>query len=135
MSTTNAKAAVNTTTNPWLGTNLWVQIMLVGTSVFGGMTQTTAGMVVAAVSGVIAAGFALRTWVLSAKFNKNVLKDVNFWAYLTNVVVALSPQLADLLPSLKTLVDALYAQNWGQVITAGVSLLSILFYSVIKKKT
>lgn len=108
--------------------------MLVGTSVFGGMTQTTAGMVVAAVSGVIAAGFALRTWVISAKFNKNVLKDVNFWAYVTNVVVALSPQLADLLPPLKSLVDALYAQNWGQVITAGVSLLSILFYSVIKKK-
>ena len=135
MTSTNAKAAVNTTTNPWLGTNLWVQIILVLTSVFGGMTQTTAGMIVAAASGAIAAGFAIRTWVISAKFNKNILKDVNFWAYVTNVVVALSPQLADLLPPLKSLVDALYAQNWGQVITAGVSILSILFYSVIKKKT
>lgn len=125
---------VATPTNPLLGTNIWVQMLLFVASIFGGMSQTTAGMVVAAVSGGIAAFFAIRSWIVSAKFNQNILKDVNFWAYLTNVVVGLLPQSADLVPAARALVDALYAGNWGQIISGGVSFLSILYYTFFKKK-
>ncbi len=125
---------VATPTNPLLGTNIWVQMLLFVASIFGGMSQTTAGMVVAAVSGSIAAFFAIRSWIVSAKFNQNILKDVNFWAYLTNVVVGFLPQSADLVPAARALVDALYAGNWGQIISGGVSFLSILYYTFFKKK-
>jgi hypothetical protein len=128
----------NTTTvqSPWTGTNLYLQIILLIGSIWGGISQDTAGIIVAAGAGLVAAFAAIRTWVVNAKFTpgKSWIGDANNWSYIAAIVVALFPLGADLVPALKGLVDALVAQNWGQAITAGFSLISIVIYTFIKKK-
>ena len=122
---------------PWTGTNIYGQLLLLIASLFGGMTQDTAGLIVAGGAGVVAAVLALRNWIVKAKFNldKSWIADPNNIAYLTAVVVAISPKLAELIPGLKTLFDALSTGNWGAIITAAVSVISLIYYTFFKKKS
>ena len=101
------------------------------------MTQDTAGLIVAGGAGVVAAVLALRNWIVKAKFNldKSWIADPNNIAYLTAVVVAISPKLAELIPGLKTLFDALSTGNWGAINTAAVSVISLIYYTFFKKKS
>lgn len=122
--------------SPWIGTNIYGQIILLIASLFGGMSQDTAGLIVAAVVGVIAAFLAARNWVVNAHFSldKSWIKDPNNISYLTAVLVAISPKLGDLLPGAIDLFNALSSGNWGSIISAAVSVVSLVWYSFFKKK-
>lgn len=128
--------STTTPASPLTGTNFWVNLLLLIGSAFGGLSGDTAGMIVAAVSGLIGAVFAVRNWVVNAKFNlgKSWIADPNNWAYLTAVVVALIPQAAELLPALRSLADALISGNWSAILTAGFSLLTMIYYTFIKRR-
>lgn len=129
MSTTN-------TTSPWTGTNIYGQILLLLASLFGGMSEETSGIIVAGGAGVVAAFLAIRNWIVTAKFDlkKSWVADPNNIAYLTAVVVAISPKFAELIPGLKGLFDALSTGNWGAIISAAVSVVSLIYYTFFKKK-
>lgn len=129
MSTTN-------TTSPWTGTNIYGQILLLLASLFGGMSEETSGIIVAGGAGVVAAFLAIRNWIVTAKFDlkKSWVSDPNNIAYLTAVVVAISPKFAELIPGLKGLFDALSTGNWGAIISAAVSVVSLIYYTFFKKK-
>ena len=117
------------------GTNLWVNIVLLIGSIFGGMSGDLATQIVTAVLGIIAAAFAARNWFVNAKFklDKSWIADPNNWAYLSAVVGALIPGAADLIPGLQDLANALISGNWTAVITAGLTLLSMAYYLFFKK--
>ena len=121
--------------SPWTGTNIYTQLLLLVTSFLGGMSDQQAGMIVAAVAAVIAAFAGLRTWIIGRKFTpgKSWIADPNNWSYLGAVLVGLSPKLGELLPSFRSIVEALFAGNWGQVITGVLTLFSLIFYTYIKK--
>ena len=131
-----AKAEIQPIENPWAGTNIYGQIVLLLASLFGGMNPDTSGIIVAGGAGVIAAFLAARNWIVKAHFNldKSWVKDPNNIAYLTAVVVAISPKAADLIPGAVDVFNALSSGNWGSIISAAVSLISLVYYSFFKKK-
>lgn len=122
--------------SPWTGTNIYGQLLLLVASLFGGMSEETSGLIVAAVAAVFAAVLAFRNWVVKAKFNldKSWVKDPNNIAYLTAVLVGISPKLGDLVPGAVDLFNALSTGNWGAIISAAVSFVSLVWYSFFKKK-
>ena len=121
---------------PWTGTNLWVNLLLLVGSVFGGLSGDLATQIVAALLGIVGAFFALRNWIVKAKFSagKGWLTDPNTWTYLTAVLVAIAPKAADLIPQLRGLVEALYSGNWGSIITAAITLVSLIYYTFFRPK-
>lgn len=123
--------------SPWTGTNLYGQLLLLVASAFGGMSEETSGIIVAGGAGVVAAFLAIRNWIVTAKFNldKSWIADPNNISYLTAVVVALSPQAAQLIPGLVDLFNALSTGNWGAIITAAVSVVTMAWYTWFKKPT
>ena len=120
-----------------VGTNFWVNIVLLIGSVFGGMSGDTATIIVSSILGVVAAAFAARNWFVKAHFSldKSWVGDPNNWAYIGTIVGALIPAAGSLVPALKDLATALVAGNWPAIITAGLTMLSLLYYLVIKKKS
>ena len=94
----------NTPSSPLLGTNIYAQLILLVASFFGGMSQDTAGLIVSAGAAVVAAFFAIRNWVVNAKFsvNKTWVSDPNNWTYIAAVVGGILPPLAELVTPLKT---------------------------------
>jgi len=122
--------------SPWTGTNIYGQILLLIASLFGGMSPDQSGLIVAGGAGAVASALAIRNWIINAKFNldKSWVKDPNNIAYLTAVVVAISPKAAELIPGAVDVFNALSTGNWGAIISAAVSLVSIAYYSFFKKK-
>ena len=96
------------TPGPLDGTNLYMQIILLLTSVAGGMSQDTASMIAAAVTGIIGAVAAIRTWLVNAKWTpaKSWIANANNWAYIAAIVAALAPVLSPLVPGLQDLATA-----------------------------
>ena len=123
------------TQSPWTGTNIYYQLILLIASFFGGMSDETAGMIVAAVMAAIGAFAAVRSFIVNAKFTpgKTWIADPNNWSYLGAVLVGISPKFSELLPALKGLTEALFAGNWAQVITGALTLISLVFYTFFKK--
>jgi len=119
----------------WQGSNFWVTLVLLIGSLWG-MNQDGATQIVGAIFGLLAAAMATRSWLVNAKFGGvgKWLKDPNTWAYLTAIIVAVVPQAADLIPALKNLSDALIAGNWSGILTAGFSILTMVYYLFIKKQ-
>lgn len=118
------------------GTNMWVNLVLLIASLFGGMSGTDAGIIGAAIAAVIGAVFAIRNWIVTAKFklDKSWIADPNNWAYLAAVVTGLIPAAAPLIPGLKSLAEALVSGNWPAIITGAVSLISLVWYTFFKNK-
>lgn len=119
-----------------MGTNIYGQILLLIASLFGGMSPDTSGLIVAGGAGVVGAVLAARNWITTAKFNleKSWVKDPNNIAYLTAVIVAISPKAGELIPGAVDVFNALSSGNWGAIISAAVSLASIAYYSFFKNK-
>jgi len=117
------------------GTNIYAIAILLITSIFGGMSGELAAQIGGVISGLIGATFGLRTWIKNAKLTtgKSWIGDPNNWAYLSALIVSILPKFADLVPGLQDLAQAIAAKNWGQIVTAGVSILSLVYYLVIKK--
>jgi hypothetical protein len=122
--------------SPWMGTNIYGQILLLIASLFGGISPDTSGLIVAGGAGVVGAVLAARNWITTAKFNleKSWVKDPNNIAYLTAVIVAISPKAGELIPGAVDVFNALSSGNWGAIISAAVSLASIAYYSFFKNK-
>lgn len=123
--------------NPaWTGTNLYVHLLLLVGSLFGGMSNDTAGIIVAGGSGVVAAFFAIRNWVVNAHFatGKKWIGDPNNWTYLTAALTAIVPAASGLIQPLHSLADAIVSGNLGSILTAGFALLSLVYYTLIKPK-
>ena len=122
--------------SPWTGTNIYGQILLLIASFFGGMSQDTAGLVVAAGAAVIAAVLAFRNWIVNAKFSldKSWVADPNNISYLTAVLVGISPKLGELVPSAVDLFNAMSSGNWGNIISGLVAFGSLIYYRFFKKK-
>ena len=118
------------------GTNVYVNILLLIGSFFGGMSGDTATIIVSAVMAVVAAVFAFRNWVVTAKFSlkKSWVGDPNNWAYVTAIIAGAVPAASELITPLKELANALVAGNWGNIITGAVTLLSIVYYKFLKPK-
>lgn len=124
-----------TTQKFWQGTNFWVAALLVVLSLFGG-GEGLATQVVMSVSGVIAAFFALRQFLSSAKFGgwKETFLQGNTLNYISQVLLLVGvPNIDQIVPPLKDLIDAFVQGNWGLVISRVVSLATIVFYLFIKK--
>ena len=122
--------------SPFLGTNFWVNALLFIGSLWG-LQAATANTVVVAIFGLVGAVFAVRSFVVSAKFAgfKTWAKDPNTWSYLSAIVLAILPAASDLVPALKDLTDAFISGNWASVITAGLSFLTIVYYRFFKNKS
>ena len=119
----------------WKGTNFWIAALMVILSIFGG-GEALASQVVMSVSGLIAAFFAVRQFVNSAKFGgwKKTFVQGNTLNYLAQVLLLVGiPNVDQLVAPTKELVQAFVERNWGRVISAVVSLATIVFYLFIKK--
>lgn len=116
-----------------MGTNFWVNLLLLVGSLWG-LENQTATTVVVAIFGVVGAFFSVRNFVVAAKYTgtKTWLSDPNTWSYLTAVVLAIIPSATDLVPALRDVTDALLSGNWASIITAGLSLLTIIYYRFVK---
>ena len=123
------------TTGPLDGTNLYMQIILLLTSVAGGMSQDTAAMIAAAVTGIIGAVAAIRTWLVNAKWTpaKSWFANANNWAYIAAIVAGLAPMLSPLVPGLQDLANAIVSGSWPAIIQALLSLGAIIWYAFVKK--
>lgn len=123
------------TTGPLDGTNLYMQIILLLTSVAGGMSQDTASMIAAAVTGIIGAVAAIRTWLVNAKWTpaKSWFANANNWAYIAAIVAGLAPMLSPLVPGLQDLANAIFSGSWPAIIQALLSLGAIIWYAFVKK--
>lgn len=119
----------------WQSTGFWVSALMVGLSLFGG-SEALASQAVAAVGGVVAAFFAVRQFANSAKFGGwyETLVQGNTLNYIAQVVLLLGiPNVDQLIPPLKDLISGFSEGNWGRVISALVSIATIVFYLFIKK--
>lgn len=123
------------TTGPLDGTNLYMQIILLLTSVAGGMSHDTASMIAAAVTGIIGAVAAIRTWLVNAKWTpaKSWFANANNWAYIAAIVAGLAPMLSPLVPGLQDLANAIVSGSWPAIIQALLSLGAIIWYAFVKK--
>lgn len=123
------------TPGPLDGTNLYMQIILLITSVAGGMSQDTASMIAAAVTGIIGAVAAIRTWLVNAKWTpaKSWFSNANNWAYIAAIVAGLAPMLSPLVPGLQDLANAIVSGSWPAIIQALLSLGAIIWYAFVKK--
>lgn len=119
-----------------LGTNFLTVAILLAASIVGGMQEELAGQIAVLISGIIGAFGSLRNWLKNVKLatGKSWIGDPNNWAYLSAVVMAVLPQFADFVPAIKDLANAIISGNWSSIITAGVSLLSLVYYLIIKNK-
>jgi len=126
----------NTTQSPWTGTNIYANLLLLVGSLFGGISQDTTGLIVGAGVGVVGAFFAVRNWIVTAKFTtgKAWIAEPNNWAYLTAFITGLLPQAGALIPPLKSLAEAIVSGNWGAIITGVVALISLAYYTFFQKK-
>lgn len=117
------------------GTQFWFALLILIGS-FWGMTQDTATQVISAVVGLIGAVGTVRNFVKNAEPKPFLptLLSANGINYLTAVLVAISPQLGDIVPPLKSLIEAIQAGNWGAIVSALVSLGTIIFYLVRNNK-
>lgn len=118
----------------WQGTQFYFALLILIGS-FWGMTEVTANAVIGAAVGLIGAIGTVRNFLKTAEpkpFLKTLL-SANGINYLTAVLVAISPALGDLVPPLKSLVEAIQAGNWGAIVSALVSLGTIIFYLVRNK--
>lgn len=118
------------------GTNVYINLILLIASLFGGMSQDLATLLAAALMGIVGAFFAFRNWLVTAKFklDKNWLSDPNHWAYLSASVTGFFPALSLLMPSFKDLANAVVTKNWTLFLTTILTAASIFYYSFIKKK-
>ena len=123
------------TPGPLDGTNLYMQIILLLTSVAGGMSHDTAAMIAAAVTGIIGAVAAVRTWLVNAKWTpaKSWFANANNWAYIAAIVAGLAPMLSPLVPGLQDLANAIVSGSWPAIIQALLSLGAIIWYAFVKK--
>ena len=123
------------TPGPLDGTNLYMQIILLLTSVAGGMSQDTAAMIAASVTGIIGAVAAIRTWLVNAKWTpaKSWFANANNWAYIAAIVAGLAPMLSPLVPGLQDLANAIFSGSWPAIIQALLSLGAIIWYAFVKK--
>lgn len=119
------------------GTNFWVVIILLVASIVGGMSEDQAHQIAGVITGIIGAVAAFRNWLKTVKLTtaKSWIGDPNNWAYVTAVVSALIPQFADFVPAIQDLANAIISGNWGAIITAGVSLLTLVYYLLLKSRT
>ena len=108
-------------------------LILVGS--FWGLKQSDASAIISAAVGLIGVVGTVRNFVKDAKPQPFLptLLSANGINYLTAVLVAISPALGDIVPPLKSLIEAIQAGNWGAMISALVSLGTIIFYLVKKK--
>ena len=119
----------------WQGTNFWVAAIMIVISFFGG-GDSLAQQVVMSVAGVIGAFFAVRQFVQTAKFGGwyQTLVQGNTLNYVAQVLLLVGiPNVDQLIPPLKDLIDAFVQGNWGLIISRFVSLATIIFYLFIKK--
>ena len=119
-----------------LGTNFWVNLLLLVGSLWG-LQEPTATSVVVAIFGLVGAFFTVRNFLVSAKFVgfKAWATDTNTLSTLGTVIVALIPTAGPLIPAIGDLTKAFVSGNWASIITAGLSLLSIVYYLFIKNNT
>lgn len=125
----------NTQTPALVGTSIYVQALLLVGSFFGGMSQDTAGLIVSAGMAVVAAFFAVRSWIVNAKFsvNKTWVSDPNNWTYIAAVVGGILPSLAELVTPLKTLSIAIVNKSLAEILTGAFAIFSFIYYRFIKK--
>lgn len=119
----------------WQGTNFWVAALIFIFSFFGN-GQELAGQIVGLVTAGIAAVFGIRQFFQQNKFGGfyKTLVQGNTLNYLAQVLIyAGIPNVDQLVPPLKTAVEAFASGNWGQIVSALVSLGTIVFYLFFRK--
>lgn len=118
----------------WQGTNFWVGVLMLILVPFG-ISQGVAEQVVQFGFGAVALVFAVRTALTSAHFQgwASIFKNANWWNYLTGVIVAISPNIGSLVPALQDLADAISLKNYGKIISAILTLGTMIYYLITKK--
>lgn len=99
------------------------------------MSQDTAGLIVSAGMAVVAAFFAVRSWIVNAKFsvNKTWVSDPNNWTYIAAVVGGILPAISELVTPLKTLAIAIVNKSLAEILTGAFAIFSFIYYRFIKK--
>jgi len=116
-----------------LGTNFWVNLLLLVGSLWG-LQEPSATSIVVAIFGIVGAFFTVRNFLVSAKFVgvKAWATSPNTLSLLSAVIGAAIPAAAPLVPAIGDLAKAFASGNWASIITAGLSLLSLVYFLFIK---
>jgi len=110
-------------------------IMLLGS--FWGLQEQAAQSIISVGVAAIAAFGGIRQFLQTAKFGGflETLKQANTQNYIVSLLAILGvPQAQALVDSASKVVDAAQQKNYGLLISTGLSFLTIIFYTVIRKK-
>lgn len=118
----------------WESQGFLLSVVMVFGSMWG-LSEGTATSLVAATTGLIAAGAAVLQFFKTSKFKgvKQVLTDGNTLQYLVGAVAVFIPNASALFPSLQGIVDAFLSKNFGAIISAFVSA-GVAIYNIFFKK-
>lgn len=119
----------------WQGTQFYFALLILVGS-FWGLQQDQATAIVSAGTGLVGAFGIVRNFLKVAQPQPFLptLLSANGLNYLTALLVAISPALGDLVPPVQKLVEAIAAKNFGAIISALVSLGTIIYYIVRRQK-
>ena len=120
----------------WQGTNFWLAIVLAFGGLFVGFPEGAARNTVGAIFALVSGAGAIREFVKGAKVDvKAWIGSVNTWNYLGAALMAIFPMLTpELFTSLSNLANAVISGNLQGIVTAVLSLGTILYYIFVKPK-
>jgi len=120
----------------FLSTNFLLAVILLVGGLFVGFPAGEASKIVSGLFALIGSIGALRVFFKNAEFDpKKWITNSNTWNYLATILISLFPVLTpDLFPALRAIVEAAMGGNWQGILTAVMSLFTIIWNIVKKSK-
>ena len=112
------------------GTNFLVSLALIVFSVWSGFNTETGERITELVLGAFGGVFAIRQMIKDSipDFGKWISSG-NTWTYLTALIASVfGDNLAELIPGLQSVVEAVSAGNFQAILSAGVAFLVSVYY-------
>lgn len=118
----------------WMsGTNFWGAFFILVGSIWG-ITESEVSEFVVSMSGVIGFGLAFRERIKASTVDwLQWIRSPNTWNYVFAALAFIVPAIpAGLGDKVSALIEALISKNWASVISAGLALLSMIYFTLIK---
>lgn len=126
-----AVAAVQSEPKFWQGTNFWIAAAMAIGSLWG-LKETDVAPIITGVFGLIGAAFALREKIKSTTIDvKAWASSPNTWNYVVAAIAAAVTTIpTELGSAVSGVIQAVIGKNWPSLITALLSLGSIIYFWV-----